>query len=185
MFEKGKYYRLGAKVFYLSLLRDGLIFLFGVVAVIIVSGVVGFQTSAGSDIFLAGTILFLLYAVGAIFMARYDYACHEFMLDDYALHVKTGVINRSIVSIPFRQIQDVNIEESYIERAFGVASLSVLTAGHGDAEYSRPGEAGIPEEEASALFPLIQRTFADELEKTLMQHSNVQQVVSATPETSV
>jgi uncharacterized membrane protein YdbT with pleckstrin-like domain len=181
MFMNGVYYKFGQKVFYLSLLRDGLIFFFGIVAVVLVSGVVGFTTPAGSDVFLGGIILFLLYAIGAILLAKYNYSCHQFMLDDYALHIRTGIINRSEMSIPFRQIQDVNIEESYIERAFGVASLSVLTAGHEDAPYMKAGEAGIPEEESSGLFQQIQRSYADELQKVLMRVSNVQQVVSAAP----
>lgn len=185
MFTKGTYYKFGQKVLYLSLLRDGLIFFFGIVAVFLVAGVVGYSTPAGLDILLAGIILFLLYAVGAILLAKYNYACHQFMLDDYALHIRTGIINRSEMSIPYRQIQDVNIEESYIERAFGVASLSVLTAGHGDAAYAKAGEAGIPEEESAGFFQQVERRYADELQKVLMRDSNVQQVVSATPGPSV
>ena len=180
MFTKGVYYKFGPKVFYLSLVRDGFIFFLGMIGVLIVSGAVGFGTPMGINLLLIGTILFLLYAVGAILLAKYQYACHQFMLDDYALHIRTGIINRSEMSIPYRQIQDVNIEESYIQRSFGVVSLSVLTAGREDSAYSKVGEAGVPEEESSGLFELIERAYADELQKILMRSSNVQQVVTTT-----
>jgi uncharacterized membrane protein YdbT with pleckstrin-like domain len=184
MFTKGTYYRFGKKVFYLSMLRYGFIFLVGIIVVIVASTFLGINSPAGSAVFLGGTIILLLYAIGAILMARYQYACHEFMLDEYAVHVRTGIINRSEISIPYRQIQDVNIEESYMQRYFGVASLSVLTAGHEDERYSKGGEAGIPEEESSALFPLIEREYAEELQKQLMRDSSVQEVIAASPEST-
>ncbi len=180
MFTKGIYYKFGIKVFYLSLLRDGIIFLLGLVIIIIASAAVGFS-HGGFNILLPGLILLLLYAVGAISMARYNYSCHQFMLDDYALHIRTGIINTSEMSIPYRQIQDVNIEQSYIERSFGVASLSVLTSGHADAGYAKIGEAGVPQEESAGFFQQVERAYADELQKVLMQASNVQQVVNANP----
>jgi uncharacterized membrane protein YdbT with pleckstrin-like domain len=185
MFTNGTYYKYGKKVFYLSLLRDGVIFAVGMIAILVLSGFLGFTSKAGLNVFLAGTILMLLYAIGAILMARYQYACHEFMLDEYAIHIRTGIINRSEISIPYRQIQDVNLEESYLQRSFGVAELSVLTAGHEDGKYASAGEAGVPAEESSALFPLIQRDYADELQKVLMKSSSIQEVVSENPTPSV
>jgi len=178
--SKGTYYKFGKKVFYLSLLRDGIIFAIGIVVVIIASAAIGFS-HGGLDILLPGTILLLIYAIGAILLARYNYSCHQFMLDDYALHIRTGIINTSEMSIPYRQIQDVNIEQSYIQSMFGVASLSVLTAGHTDSAYSKYGEAGVPEEESSGFFQQIERVYAEQLQNILMRDSNVQQVVSANP----
>jgi uncharacterized membrane protein YdbT with pleckstrin-like domain len=180
-FTNGTYYKFGLKAFYYSLVCDGIIFFIGVIAVILVSFSLGVGSPAGLDVLLPGLILMFLYAIGALSMAKYNYACHQFMLDDYALHIRTGIVNRSEMSIPYRQIQDVNIEESYIERMFGVASLSVLTAGHEDTAYAKAGEAGVPEEESSGFFQQVERAYADELQKVLMRSSNIQQVVATNP----
>jgi membrane protein YdbS with pleckstrin-like domain len=177
-FTQGVYYKFGQKVFYLSLLRDAIIFIVGIIVVIGLSGFLGFTSQIGSGIFLGGTILLLLYAVAAILIAKYQYACRKFMLDEFAVHIRNGIINTSEMSIPYRQIQDVNIEESYVQRAFGVVTLSVLTAGHEDGRFSKTGEAGVPEEEADALFPVIEHDYAVELQKILMQHSSIQEVVT-------
>ena len=106
-------------------------------------------------------------AIAAI-QAWYLYSSHVFMLDDYALHIRSGILNRNEVAIPYRQIQDVSLDESYIERMFGVSELNIMTAGHEDNKRDK----------SSAEFPLIGKVLAVALQEELSKRSSVQQVSS-------
>ena len=68
------------------------------------------------------------------------------MLDTDALKIKRGILSKEEIAIPYRQIQDVDIEQSISDRMWGVARLAILTAGH---EETKQGKTTSPK----AFFP--------------------------------
>ncbi len=52
---------------------------------------------------------------------------------------RTGWLYRRQIAVPFNRIQHVDIREGIIERAFGLARLSIYTAGGHSSDLSIPG----------------------------------------------
>jgi len=186
MFTQGVYYRFGRAVFILSMLRLIMPIIFGIVVAILVSlipraifygasvdnialtpGQVSALVSAGYAIPVYAAIVLICYAIFLILIAVYDYCAHKFMMDEYSLHVRDGILSRRETAIPFRQIQDVDLKETYTHRIFGVAEFHILTAGHEDME---DGERG---ERSSGVFRLIDRRYAVELQRELLGKAGV------------
>ena len=162
MFTQGIYYKCGRNVYLISLMKRFPGVLLGI-AVIFIVDFFFFQVP---HLLGYAILLLLIYIVGSSLEAWYLYSSHVFMLDDYALHIRSGILNRNEVAIPYRQIQDVTIDESYVERIFGVTELTVMTAGSEDSK----------KDKASAEFPLIDRVLAVALQEELSKRSSVQQI---------
>ncbi|MGQ2984922.1 PH domain-containing protein [Flavobacterium sp.] len=99
--------------------------------------------------------LHLLIGVGVFFIiigifAYLRYLNFTFYLDEEneEFIVKDGIINKSRLAIPLDKIQQVNINQSLIQRIIGVHALEVDTAGSGKQEVSIKA---IPHELALAL----------------------------------
>jgi uncharacterized membrane protein YdbT with pleckstrin-like domain len=164
MFTQGVYYKCGRNVYLISLLKQ----LPVVVLALIILVVIARLPAVVSQAFWWGLLLLIIYMAIAAIQAWYLYSSHVFMLDDYALHIRSGILNRNEVAIPYRQIQDVSLDESYIERMFGVSELNIMTAGHEDNKRDK----------SSAEFPLIGKVLAVALQEELSKRSSVQQVSS-------
>ena len=85
-------------------------------------------------IVLGAWILFILVFLITFFVAYLTYTNYLFMLDDDALKIRRGILSKEEVAIPYRQIQDVDVEQNISDRMWGVARLAILTAGHEEAK---------------------------------------------------
>jgi uncharacterized membrane protein YdbT with pleckstrin-like domain len=174
MFTQGVYYKFGRNVLVISLIRRLLAVLLIAIALIFIQAFIPVG-------FIAGYIFLALVAyAGIVFLsAWYQYVYHEFKLDEYALIIRSGILNRREISIPYRQIQNVDLNASYAERMFGVAELFVLTSGNED----RGGEG--KKEESSAIFPLVNHEYAVELQRELLKRADVEEVSAAPADNDV
>ena len=68
------------------------------------------------------------------FVTYLNYANFEFFLDADALKIRQGILSKSETAIPYRQIQNVDIEQDLSDRLWGVARLAILAAGHEEAK---------------------------------------------------
>ncbi len=94
----------------------------------------------------AVVLLLILIAQWALLLPRRVRACgYREGADD--LVVASGVMFRSLETIPFGRIQSVDISEGPIERRYGLATISVTTA----ASSGGVGISGLPREEAERL----------------------------------
>ena len=98
------------------------------------------------------------------------------MLDENALRVRYGILSRSETSIPYRQIQDVDMKQSMTQRMMGVARIAILTAGRNDVE-----DKADRDDSAEGSLPVIEKHRAEQLRDLLLQRANIEQVVSVTP----
>ena len=120
------------------------------------------QTLGIIVIILLGLIGFLsIWASSAvsIFVKYYDFKLY---FHENALEYERGLLNRASGTIPEEKIQDVIIEENFIQRYFGFASLKVETAG-----YSGAKDQGQIDTGAETVIPLAKRAevenFAEEI----------------------
>ena len=110
-------------------------------------------------------ITFLL----VILINWFIYDSYTFSLSGDAFKIKRGVFTREEIAIPYRQIQDVDIEQDFSYRMLGVSRLVILTAGHGDEK-----TAG---DEAEGILPAIDSALAERLQSELLPRANVQTVI--------
>ena len=97
------------------------------------------------------------------------YENYKFALGEDALKIKRGVFTREEIAIPYRQIQDVDIEQDFYYRIIGVSRLVILTAGHEDEKTAK--------DETEGVLPAIDSALAERLQSQLLTRANVQTVV--------
>jgi uncharacterized membrane protein YdbT with pleckstrin-like domain len=120
-------------------------------------------------------LVWLLVSVVTVFVAWLIYSRYGYILDTDAFKMKRGVFGKEVVAIPYRQIQDVDIERTLFYRMMGVSKLAILTAGHSD-----DSEDGKSDSEAE--IPLLDKNLAASLQQELLTKANVQKVVEVKPE---
>lgn len=128
-----------------------------------------FLAAWSSYIALGAWALFVLVFVITFLITYLTYANYLFMLDDNALRIRRGILSKEETAIPYRQIQDVDIERSISDRVWGVARLAILTAGH---EESKEGD----EDDSEGILPAIGRDLAESLQTELLKRADIQKV---------
>ena len=65
--------------------------------------------------------IFFILLSAVIFVVSYlKYITYKFALDENALHIERGILNREIISIPYRQIQNINVDRNLFNRLFSL-----------------------------------------------------------------
>lgn len=88
----------------------------------------------------------------------YRYASYR--LGTHALEVRRGVLWRRVLDVPHSRIQHSDVSQGPIERQFGLATLTVFTAGVRFASVELPGLA---HERAIAMRTLLMRMQDDDV----------------------
>jgi uncharacterized membrane protein YdbT with pleckstrin-like domain len=117
--------------------------------------------------------LFGIFFIFSFFGAWLTYATYQFALTEDSLKIKRGILNKEEIAIPYRQIQDVDVERDLGFQMMGLSRIVVLTAGH--EEDPKTGEAG----EAEGVLPAIDKDLARWLQEELLKRANVQKVTTA------
>lgn len=74
-------------------------------------------------------VVFASYILITFFVAIIIYQHFYFEIDRVGFKKDYGVIHKRHVSIPFKQIQNVNINRTIIDRILGIAKIDIETAG--------------------------------------------------------
>lgn len=158
-FQNGIYYSPGKKVLlYFALTKLLLIIiLFGILGVG-VSFLQGFS-SLLPILILAGVLVCIIVFV----IAWIKYKSVKFMFDEFSFHVARGIFSKSEIAIPYKQIQNVNHEQSVSEKMWGVAHIAIETAGTDESNSNARSEA---------ILPVLDATLALSLEKELLQRGS-------------
>lgn len=111
---------------------------------ILLAAVVGLGVLAVDRLLTAVPRLGLVGAVGAVALLGIAYAVRlyqrwAFELQSDALYLERGVVTFVETSVPFVRVQHVDTQFGPIERAFGLSSLVVYTAGSRNADVRIPG----------------------------------------------
>jgi len=81
----------------------------------------------------------LILAVLVIFLPHRRYAARGHALSDDRLRVVRGLLFRSDTVVPFGRVQHIDVAQGPLERFFGIATLTVHTAGNHNASVALPG----------------------------------------------
>lgn len=114
--------------------------------------------------------LFLISLFVALASAWLTYISYTFLVADDALKIKRGIFSKTEIAIPYRQIQNVDIEINILFRIMGLSRLIILTAGHEDIN---PKD----NDEAEGIIPAIDSQLALWLQTELLKRADVQKVV--------
>jgi membrane protein YdbS with pleckstrin-like domain len=119
--------------FLLGMLVLGFVFLIAIVIVL------EQQLSIGIIAGVALLLLWLLILIGGYFIIRLEYDMRYYIITDRSLRVRKGVLTILEQTMTFMNIQNLQIQQGPVERAYGISSLVVETAGGGGAAASPEG----------------------------------------------
>jgi membrane protein YdbS with pleckstrin-like domain len=96
---------------------------------------------AGIAVGFLALFLWIFIAVLGYFTIRLEYDMRYYIVTDRSLRIRKGVWNILEQTLTFVNIQNVGIEQGPIQRAMGISTLVVETAGGGGASNPHPGES--------------------------------------------
>ncbi|HVO29073.1 MAG TPA: PH domain-containing protein [Candidatus Paceibacterota bacterium] len=113
--------------------------------------------------------IFVIVFFFTFLVAWLIYINYKYMLGDDSLKIKRGILNKEEVAMPYRQIQDVDIERDLSFQMMGLSRIVILTAGHED---EKPED-----DESEGILPAMDKDLAEWLQAELLKRANVQKVV--------
>ena len=119
-------------------------------------------------------ILFVVALALAWFITWLIYKNYKYCLGEDSLKIKQGVLNKKEVAIPYRQIQDVDINRDLSFQMFGLSRIDILTAGRDD---EKPKD----DDESEGQLPALDKDLAEWMQAELLRRANVQKVTEETP----
>ncbi|MFN7159756.1 MAG: PH domain-containing protein [Erythrobacter cryptus] len=87
---------------------------------------------------IAGTVLVIAAAL-VIRVPTRRYNARGYQISADRLRVVRGILWRSDTVVPFGRVQHIDVDQGPIERLFGIATLTLHTAGNHNASVSLPG----------------------------------------------
>ncbi|SDC60399.1 PH domain-containing protein [Natrinema hispanicum] len=110
----------------------------------IVGGAIGLSRTELGDavpvaIVPAAAVIAVALAVIRVFIAWRRYGIWRFELRDDDLYIRRGVFTRTKTVVPFVRVQHVDSRRSPLERAVGLATVVVYTAGSRSSDVAIPG----------------------------------------------
>lgn len=169
-----RYQHLGFRAFWMFLFMRGKFAMITAVLLIILATAAGniknLTPAFGLLLLQAVEILLLLFfisLVGAFLVALFQYIAYQFMLDEHALKIKSGIINIQVEAIPYRQMQNIDIERDLLYRIMGISRLVILTSATEDPDTSN---------ESEAVIPAIDKNLGYMIQEELLKRANVERV---------
>ncbi|MEI7462779.1 MAG: PH domain-containing protein [Candidatus Taylorbacteria bacterium] len=120
-----------------------------------------------SSIMIIGLFLLsgLLFIVGLI-ISYLQYHFYTYSFGEFSLKLIRGILHREEVSIPYRQMQDINIDRPLVYRILGVSRVVIDSAGH--------EEFGESRSETDIVLEPIDEKLAREIRDMLQRRIGVQ-----------
>ena len=166
--------RLGRKAYLLMCwrkLKAGLIILFITLALFSVNGLLG--RLIPRDVVMSG--IFYVFALGAVVCvmslvsARAEYNRYTFTFEEFGLKLKRGTFKILEVTIPYRQMQSVDVERGFLHQMTGTSRMVINSAGQ-----EEPDE----KDETDIVLDPIDKMVAEEVRLMLQRKIGVQVVES-------
>lgn len=180
--ELNKKYTLGKRAFWFLFFKHNKKLL---VFIVLLSVGVFFVNKRGFDIWLANTgtyitpgiidlwvaSLFLGLIIIMMLSAFERYIQHKFILGEHSFHIRRGIFMIKEKVIPYRHIQNVDIDQPYHYRLLGLAKLNMTTARLDNFE-----------DEQTNLIPLIDKNLARQLSDFLIKQGVVSHNATQQPQ---
>lgn len=81
-----------------------------------------------SPVVVVGTVVLLSATAHVVIAPRWRYRVHRWELSDTAVHTRTGWLTQERRIAPLSRVQTVDTERGPLERALGLATVTVTTA---------------------------------------------------------
>lgn len=122
-------------------------------------GVGSFFVAAPDELELAVLALVGVLLVAAVLFAWFEFPFRGWLMREHDASFRHGIVSRRTTTVPFTRVQHVAVTRGGIERALGLATLDLYTAGSGVADLRIPG---LTADEAERLREhVLARTQAD------------------------
>lgn len=169
--------KLGIKVFYYYVSQNLSFGILTVTVAIIVASLreslipkFDYIFSLNTSILIVGYLIWTLFIIsafliiGGIFISWMRYVSSDFTLGENALNIRRGLLTKKEISIPYRQIQNISIEQSFTNKMRGVGKLLILTDGDTENKTSQ------------GVFDVIDYTLAHQIREYILARTNFQVV---------
>jgi uncharacterized membrane protein YdbT with pleckstrin-like domain len=177
MITLGQDIRLGKRAFvFLCLEKSKIpsIALLITVVVVLLKDMLPSEIQADVSLVISFCVVATLFLFLVTFVAGwFEYFGYSFAIGEFDIRVKRGIIKRRETSIPFRNIQNINIERNYSHQMFGLSKIILDTAANEEEEF----EKGMSE----AVIEAVDKEVAEELRDILHRKIGVQIVRPETP----
>jgi uncharacterized membrane protein YdbT with pleckstrin-like domain len=175
--HEGIYMNLGERTFWL-ILSEKLSFSFGFFILALILSFVRKSSFVSPDLVrsigllgIAAWAAFFVFLIAAFIASRLVYRNNAFAFSEDALKIRRGVFTKLEIAIPYRQVQNVEIERTLIQQMMGISKVVIITAGTDNPATSR--------DESSCTMPVIDKDIAIGLQNELLRRADVQKVVEA------
>jgi uncharacterized membrane protein YdbT with pleckstrin-like domain len=172
------YHTLGRKTLWMSVLgriQPAVVLLILSIGLFVISQQGFLATSSFASLgyyaLLGGELCLLLFVLvlGILFLVGWlTYKNYTFALGEDSLKIRRGILSKEEIAIPYRQIQDVDIERDLSFQMLGLSKIVILTAGHEDEKDSS--------DESEGILPAIDKDLASWLQSELLKRADVQKV---------
>lgn len=123
------------------------------------------------------SLLFVLSIIAAAATTYAQYSAYRFALDEDAVRVQRGIFYKKEIAIPYRQIQDVDIERPFLFQLLGASKLQILSSG----TEGREGTAD--SNDVEGVLPILDAEAARALQTELLRRADVEKVVNVNERT--
>ena len=166
MIAIGQEQRLGIKTYHLILYRKSTA---AIILLVIAAGLVALHAPA---VWILATLIVtaVLFIIG-MFVAWLDYRSYTFTLGEFDLVMKRGILSQRQTSLPYRQVQSVDIVRDISHRMFGTSRLVIITAGHEEPDAKA---------DTDTVFDPMDKEIAEEIRQVLERKIGVQVVEGET-----
>jgi len=90
------------------------------------AGIQNIVMGAVYGLFIIGLIVCLI----GLIIARLEYNNYTYAFEEFNLKLTQGIIGLTEVSIPYRQMQDIDVERTLLHRMTGTSRVIIDSAGH-------------------------------------------------------
>lgn len=92
-----------------------------------------------------------------------------FCIAEDSFKIKRGILNRTEDAIPYRQIQNVDIEQDFLFLMLGLSRVIILTAGREDEKEDADASEGV--------IPAVDKKLAEWLQTELLKRAEIQKTI--------
>ena len=173
------YQPLGKKVFWLFLLQISPASVVMFLLFIILSAISSQSLFANTAylnmqqlISVAASISFFLFLIVAVISFIYTwlvYINYKFCMAEDSFKIKRGILNKTEAAIPYRQIQDVDVERDVLFLIFGLSRIVILTAGQ---------ETDKEDVESKGVIPAVDKALGEWLQTELLRRADIQKTIA-------
>lgn len=120
-------------------------YLIGFAAALVIAAIVKVAGSTG-----AGVLAFVVIAAGVVGVGFLKRIGTSYTITNERLHIRRGLLSRSVQQTKLERVQNVNTEQSFLERILQIGTVDFDTAGTDDSDFTFAGVAN-PDEVVAAV----------------------------------